>query len=134
MSANLKLVKGIFARWEQGDFSNVDWADSEIELVVRDGTSPGEWKGTAGMAAAWREVLNAYDELRAIADSYRELDRDRILVLIRNTGRGKASGMDVAEMHPRSANLFELREGKVARLTLWWDRDLALAELGIEES
>jgi hypothetical protein len=136
MSANLDLIKGIYARWEQGDFGSAEWADPEIELIVRDGTAPGIWRGHSEMAAAWREVLNAWDDFRTIAEEYRELDAKRILVLTRNTGRGKASGMELGEISggPHGANLLELRDRKVIRLTAWWDRDRALAELGLSGS
>jgi len=131
VSANVDLVKSIYAKWEKGDFSSNDWADPEIELVEADGPSPGTVKGLQEMATMWGKVLSAYEDFRAIADEYRELDDERVLVLIRNMGRGKASGLEVADMEPRSANLFYLRDGKVTRLTAWWSRDRALADLGL---
>ena len=131
MSANLDLVKSIYADWEKGDFSSNDWADPGIELVVADGPSPGRVKGLQEMATLWGEVLRVYADFRAVAEEYRELDDERVLVLIRNLGRGRVSGLEVADVEPRSANLFHLRDGKVTRLTAWWSRDRALTELGI---
>ena len=86
------------------------------------------------MAAAWRDVLNAWNDFRTIAVEYQELASDRILVITSNTGRGKASGMELAGMHPRGANLWEVRDGRVIRLSAWWDRGTALAELGLRDT
>ena len=48
-----------------------------------------------------------------------------------------ASAGAARRVEPRSkkrfANLFELREGRVARLVLYEDRDRAFADLGLEE-
>jgi hypothetical protein len=39
------------------------------------------------MAAAWRDVLAAYDQLRTQAEGCHELDDETVLVLTRNQGR-----------------------------------------------
>ena len=36
-------------------------------------------------------------------------------------------------MLARGASLMEMREGKVTKLVLYWDRDHALADLGLED-
>lgn len=40
-SANVELVRSIYAAWEHGDFSSTEWACPEIEFVVADGLHPG---------------------------------------------------------------------------------------------
>jgi hypothetical protein len=58
-SANVDLVRSIFAGWEQGDFGSAAWAHPEIECVIEGGPDPGSWSGTAGMAAGWSAFLVA---------------------------------------------------------------------------
>ena len=81
------------------------------------------------MAKGWGDVLGAWEELRAKPEGFRELDSERVLVLLRNTGRGKASGVEVGPIHSKAANLFHIQDGKVTRLVLYWDRENALADL-----
>jgi ketosteroid isomerase-like protein len=129
-SANLDLVRSIYAPWERGDFSSAEWAHAEIEVEFADGPTPGKWTGLAEMATGWGEVLRAWEGFRAEAEEYRELDGERVLVLTRNSGRGKGSGLEVGQIHTSGANVFHLRAGKVTRLVLYWDRERALADLG----
>jgi len=80
-----------------------------------------------------RAVLIDWDAYRVEAEDFRELDRDRVLVLSRATGRGKTSGLDLGQMSTAGASLFHIRDGKVIKLVNYWDRDRALADLGLEE-
>jgi ketosteroid isomerase-like protein len=132
-SVNVNLVRSIFAAWERGDFSSAEWARPEIEFVIVDGPAPGSWRGVAEMARAYRGWIGAFDEYRVVADEYRVLDSERVLVLLHATGRGKASRMDLAEMRfqEQGANLFHLRDGRVTRLVLFWHAKRALAHLGL---
>ena len=130
-SANLDLVRSIYAAWERGDYSSVEWAHPEIEYVFADGLSPGRWTGLVEMAEGFREFLNAWEEYRVEADEFRELDGERVLVLIHLTGRGKTSGLELGHMRANAANLFHVRAGKVTRLVHYFDRGRAFADLGL---
>jgi hypothetical protein len=63
-------------------------------------------------------------------EEYRELDDERVFVLLKWTGRGRTSGLDVTEIPWKGANLFHVRRGRVSRLVIYWDRERALADLG----
>ena len=131
LSANLDLVRSIYADWERGDYGSAEWADPEIECVFVDGPTPGTWTGLAGMAGAWRDFLSTWEGFRQEADEYRELDDERVLVLAHFSGRGKASGLELGQMHAKGASLFHLRAGKVTRHVAYVDGERALADLGL---
>jgi ketosteroid isomerase-like protein len=133
MSENVDLVRSIFAAWERGDFSSADWAHPEIEFDVI-GSVPGEARtGLEGMAEGFREFLSAWADYRVEADEYRELNSERVLVLLHATsGRGKTSGVDLEQVRTAGATLLYIQDGKVTRLVIYPYADRALADLGLE--
>jgi ketosteroid isomerase-like protein len=133
MTEHLDLLRSIYAEWEHGDFSSARWAHPAIEFVIVGGPDPGAWTGIDGMAEGWFRFLQAWDDFHVEPEEYRALDRARTLVLIRRSGRGRTSGLEVDEMHSEAADLFDVADGKVIRLVHYWERARALADLGIEE-
>jgi hypothetical protein len=102
-SPKLDFVRSIVAEWERGDYSSAAWADPEHEYVIVGGPSPGSWTGLPAMAHAWREFLSALDEWWTKAEEYRELDHERVLVLIRSWGpRQDERARNTTGLDPRS--------------------------------
>ena len=133
MSENLDLVRSLFADLERGDFDRVfqsasEWAHPEFEWIIADGPTAGSFKGVVGAEESFYGMLEAWDELRFEAEEYRELDGERVLVLDRRRARGKGSGV---ETRTKAAGVVHFRDGKVTRLVMYWDRDRALADLGL---
>jgi ketosteroid isomerase-like protein len=135
MSENLDLVRSIYADWERGDYGSAEWAHPDIEFAFVEGPEPTTGIGLTAMATAMRAFLSPWEEYRAAVEEFRELDNERVLVLSHSTGgRGKTSGLDLEQMgYNRGANLFHLSGGKVTKLVNYWDRDRALADLGLSE-
>ncbi|MCW3029889.1 MAG: hypothetical protein JWM66_22 [Solirubrobacterales bacterium] len=132
MTEHLDLLRSIYAEWEHGDFSSARWAHPAIEFVIVGGPDPGTWTGVDAMAEGWFRFLQAWDDFHVEPEEYRPLDRARTLVLIRRSGRGRTSGLEVDEMHSEAADLFDVADGKVIRLVHYWERARALADLSIE--
>jgi ketosteroid isomerase-like protein len=131
-SANLDLVRSIYAGWEHGDFSSSAWADRDIEFAFAGGPDPGEWSGVTEMAEGWRDWLGAWEGFCAQPEEYLVPDSGRVLVLVRNIGRGRTSGVQLKAQSV--ANLFEIRDGKVVRLVIYFDRGRALADVGLSNA
>jgi len=134
-STNLDLVRSIYADWERGDFRSAEWADPEIDFVMADGPSPGTWTGLTGLAEGTRSWINAWEEVRPVAEEYRELDDERVLVYVHNGGRAKASGLQVGQLmgSKDGANVLVMRSGKVVKFSIYFDRERALADLDLTE-
>jgi ketosteroid isomerase-like protein len=126
MSENVELVRSIYADWERGDFGKAEWADPEIEVEAINQFESGTYRGLSQLAAFWGNHISAYEDYRVQGEEFRELDAERVLVLVEQHGRGKASGIAVNLM---SANVFHVRNGRVVRLVIHGDRDRALADL-----
>ncbi len=128
-SANLDLVRSIYAAWEVGEFGSApEWADPAIEWVNFGGPAAGGRTGLDAVAEFWEEIQSSWEEVRADPQNYLELDDERVLVLSRLSGREKDSGSDLE--HTR-ASLFRIRGGKVTRVIFYWDPQRAFADLGL---
>ena len=133
MSENLDLVRSIYAATERGDFGDATWADPEIDYVFVDGPEPSAFKGRAALVEAMRQTLPAWDQFETHVDEYRELDSERVLVLLHTGGRGKASGVELGALRHHGAQVVHVRDGKVTKIAVYYDPDRALADLGLEE-
>jgi ketosteroid isomerase-like protein len=74
--------------------------------------------------------LDALGDLRVEAERIIDLGGDRVLVLSRQTARGKTSGLPFEH---EFGDLFTLSDGKVLRYESYWDRSDALKAVGLSE-
>jgi len=131
MLETLELVRSIYADRERGDYSDVGWADPDIEYVIADGPTPAIFTGLAELADGMRELLSVWQDARVTVDEYRELDHDRVLVLLRYSGRGKTSRLELDTLSTLGADLVQVQAGKVVRIVKYYDLHRAFADLGI---
>ena len=73
--------------------------------------------------------LQAWDELNVTPERFIELDDGRVLVLDRQTGRGRTSNITLEH---DLASIFTVRDGKLTRLVAYWDRADAIRAAGLD--
>jgi len=128
-SPNVEMVRSILAEWERADFHSVAWAHPDIEYVVIGGPEPGVWRGIPEMKSAVRDFMRVWENYGIEAEDIRAVDEERVLALVRLSGRGKTSGLDISEAGANGAEVWHIRDGRVVALRLYWDRDQAVADL-----
>ena len=133
-SENLDLVRSIYAATGRGDYlASAAFINPDIKFTSVGGPDHREVRGLVPLADQWREFLNSWEDFRVVAEDYRELDDSRVLVLFRRSGRGKVSGMEIAQLAgAEGADVLHLHDGKVIEWFSYWERDRALADLGLE--
>jgi hypothetical protein len=125
---NVELVRSIVDDWASGDYSSVDWADADIVFRGGDGK---ESHGLDELGRRWREFLTAWDRFATTPERFIDVGGDRVLVLVRFEGRGRASGTPTTAF--TGGQLFTLRAGKVVRLDLYTSTKEALDAAGLSE-
>lgn len=140
-SANVEIVRRVFAVFErfEGDSRRAILSEGAAEVFDPDvalarigdefGDLAGEWRGLAEARAALLEFWDEFEDMRTEAERFIDLG-DRVLVLIKQTGRGRRSGVVVEH---DAANLVVLRDGKIIRWEGYWDRATGMRAAGLDE-
>jgi ketosteroid isomerase-like protein len=130
---NVEIIRRFYDAWLRNDPSAFDALDPEIVLYP---AVENDWVGLEDAYHGHDGVRRYMQLITEVVDDYHPeivelIDAgDRVLTLAVESGRGKHSGADV---ETRTAHVWTLRDRKAVRLDLYWDRDRALADLGLKE-
>jgi ketosteroid isomerase-like protein len=133
MSArNLEIVQEMYERRESGDMYVGEFIHPEIQFARFGSDAPdftGEWRGIEGLRKATAEYLNVWEDYRFEVERMVDLG-DRILVLEKQTARGRRSGAVISQ---DVGALLTLRDGLIVRWEYYWERADALEAAGVKE-
>ena len=121
---NVATVRQLFAFWERGEWqASAELFDPDFEAVFSATAfpDPGTYRGARATLDAWRRWLEAWEEFSL------ELEEtigagERVVVLNRLRGRGKASGIPVDS---EVGCIFDCTDGKITQM-VFCDRQQAL--------
>jgi len=130
--ADVEVARHAYEHWARGEFFTPELFTQDVEhvrIASDAGWFTGKWQGLQ----AFGEIVVAY--LRDWSDVRQEPERfidlgDRVLVLDRQVGVGRRSGIRIDH---QMAQVFTIRDGKIACLHSYWHREEALAAVGLAE-
>jgi ketosteroid isomerase-like protein len=101
---------------------------SQAGAGMPEGSSRPTYYGVEGFVAAFRDWLSAWESWMVTATDFIEVDENRVLVPLDVRARSKTHQV---EMPIEGANLVTLRDGRLTRLELFFDRAQALEAAGL---
>ena len=124
-TSNIEVVRRTLEAFDEQDVeASVAWTTEDV--VVRSaviGVAEGNvYRGHDGIRQWARERAETFDELRFVLEEAREVG-DSVVALGHIHGRGEASGI---VLDTPSGWVFSVRDGKIASMRGYLDRDAAL--------
>ncbi len=130
---NVELVRKGFEALNRGDratMARLLAPDVEWHSVAGPIVGVRTIRGREAMLGFWQEILESIEGFRASPEEVTDLGGDRVLVVARYEGRGRASG---AEVDQRIATIYEVRDGMAAIVRDYESRPEALEAAGLSE-
>jgi ketosteroid isomerase-like protein len=127
---NLKIARRAYEAFASKDYeSALAFAAPDVRYEFAGRFAEGsDFEGAAAIRKLWEGLDMAFREWRSEPEEIIEVDSDRVLVLARETGVGRASGLEFSE---RLAHLMTFREGKIVRFEVFTSRRQALEAAGL---
>ena len=131
---NVTLVESLFAAWNNGTLENVlPFVAEDIEWVEVEGRPElegGDFRGQVRVRSMLESLFDTWEHYRLEPEDVRAVGDDRVLAVVREVARGRASG---ASVESRWGYVMTLRDGKLARVEAYRDPDEALKAVGLRE-
>ena len=123
---NVKTVRDAFVAFNRGDLDAfLDGATDDINFRAAEGAldDNGPIQGKDALRAFMQDWLEMFNDFRAEPVELIEAGEDKVIAVVRISGRAKLSGVETDLTY---AELWKLRDGKVAWGRQYWTRDEAL--------
>jgi uncharacterized protein len=127
---NVELVRRGYEAFARGDLETaMELFHPDIEWHDPDRPGGGTYRGREGVLRNLEEWLEGWEEFRLEPEEFLEAG-DQVVVLVRQSGRGKGSGV---EIEAPLAQAFRVREGKVVWARIYASREEALEAAGLSD-
>jgi ketosteroid isomerase-like protein len=124
---NVELVREMHEAFLRGDFENAMSTFAE-DVVWED--QHGTYHGHEGVARSTARWTGAWEDLHQEIDDILGTDGDDVVVLLRQSGRGKSSGVPVESVF---GWIYTVTGGTISRVRLFPNAEEALKAAGLAE-
>jgi len=125
----LEKLKKLYEEWASGDYSSTEIFAPDMTMETFGMGDPMRSETYEDFVDLMRDWLRAWERPITIEPEEFIQSGDRILVLIRWSGRGRESG---AQIEAEGAHLWTFRDGLVVDYGVYRDREQARAALEAE--
>jgi uncharacterized protein len=129
-----ELVESAFEAWNRGDIDAFAGHTAEdvawLEVSGRpEGGGDGERLGRGRLRESLKSLFDAWESYHLEAERIEDLG-DRVVAIVRETARGRASGVEV---DGRWGYVLTVKDGQIVRVEAYRDADRALEVTGLSE-
>ena len=130
---NVEIVRHALEAWGRGDRNAVvDLLDPAVEWSMPPNLpDAGTYRGRDEVVGRLKEFLEAWDDLAVTVEELMDAG-ERVVALVRYSGRGRESGIEIAGMNI-DAQVWTVRNGKVLKVELYGGTAEALEAAGLSE-
>jgi ketosteroid isomerase-like protein len=128
--ATEEFVRAAYAAFNAGDrLPSTEWWHEDGEFVAaREDPDSATHSGLDAVVAQYRRWIEAYPDLRVEPLDVRVGPNDHVFLWVRFAGQGAGSGLPI---DMELAHVVTLRDGRIARIEEYFDRDEGLAAAGL---
>jgi ketosteroid isomerase-like protein len=129
---NVEIVRRAYEAFARGDIEAalaIVQPDIQIEDHERSLETPTSYHGRDGFLTLFATVNEGFSDVRYTPEELTDVG-DRVLVEVRRTGRGRASGAQVEE---RQFHVWDMIDARAVRFRVYLDRSRALEAAGLSE-
>ncbi len=129
---NVRLIERAIAAINARDIEGYLACYTEnVKLETPMAAVGGVYEGIDGIRHFFTDIEEAAPDFRIELDGVKEVDSKRVLALMRTGSTGRASGIRMAA--PQQANVYNLIDGKISHIRIFFDRQEALKAVGLVE-
>ena len=130
---NVEILRRFGEAFNEGGFGSEAtlsfFHDASVFEEPPEQPAPRVARGRESIRRVFTEFDEAWAEHRSDPEEIRVIDDERVLVLTIEHFRGR----DGIEIEQPSGTIFTLRDGKIARMQSFWERETALNAAGLSE-